>query len=228
MRISGMDAAGTGFDVDAVLTVRELTRQIKSRFLNVGLLEERDFDAPLGIASGAGHIFGVTGGVMEAALRSAYYLVAGITLSQMPLRRFAMKAPNSAGAKDLRPRGARSLRIAIASGLSNADALCAAIQRGDVHYDFVEVMACPGGCAGGGGQPIHEGRELAAARGGVLRAIDAKSAIRFSHENPAVQACYETFLEKPLSELAEELLHSDHADWSMPCAVCSDGTVASQ
>ncbi len=165
---------------------------------------------------------------MEAALRSAYYLVAG-------------ENPQPDAFKEIRHEGAefgwrektfdlagRSLRIAIASGLSNADALCAAIQRGDVHYDFVEVMACPGGCAGGGGQPIHEGRELAAERGGVLRAIDAKSAIRFSHENPAVQACYETFLEKPLSELAEELLHSDHADWSMPCAVCSDGTIASR
>lgn len=221
----GMNASGTGFDVDAVLTVRELTRQIKSRFLNVELLEEREFDAPLGTASGAGHIFGVTGGVMEAALRSAYYLVTG-------------ENPQPDAFKEIRHEGAelgwrektfdlagRSLRVAIASGLSNADALCAAIGRGDVQYDFVEVMACPGGCTGGGGQPIHEGKELAASRGGVLRSIDAKSDLRFSHENPAVQACYETFLEKPLSELAEELLHSNHDEWNMPCAVSCNGEI---
>ena len=103
------------------------------------------------------------------------------------------------------------------SGLANADALCTAIERGEVDYDFVEVMACPGGCVGGGGQPIHEGEEWAAPRAGILHGIDQKSALRFSHENPSVKACYENYLEAPLSEKAEALLHSNHLkDWSMP------------
>ncbi|WP_294438571.1 [Fe-Fe] hydrogenase large subunit C-terminal domain-containing protein, partial [uncultured Slackia sp.] len=111
----------------------------------------------------------------------------------------------------------RTLRIAVTSGLSNADALCTAIERGEVDYDFVEVMACPGGCVGGGGQPIHEGEEWAAPRAGILHGIDKKSALRFSHENPSVKACYENFLGSPLSEKAEALLHSNHLeDWSMP------------
>ena len=83
-------------------------------------------------------------------------------------------------------------------------------------YDFVEVMACPGGCVGGGGQPIHDGCELAAERGQVLWGLDAAADIRFSHENPDVQACYREFLGAPLSPLAEELLHTDHHAWSMP------------
>lgn len=213
----GMDAAHAGSDVDSVLTVRELIRQLKARFVDVALLPEEDFDAPLGIATGAGHIFGVTGGVMEAALRSAYFLVTG---SNPDADAFA--EVRSAGAdrgwreKSFELPG-RALRIAVTSGLANADALCTAIERGEVDYDFVEVMACPGGCVGGGGQPIHEGEEWAAPRASVLHGIDRKSALRFSHENPAVVACYRDFLESPLSERAEELLHSDHLkDWSMP------------
>ncbi len=214
----GMDAGETGADVDVVLTVRELIRQLKSRFVDVALLPEEEFDAPLGVASGAGHIFGVTGGVMEAALRSAYFLVTG-------------ENPDPDAFADVRSEGAdrgwreksfklpdRTLRIAVTSGLANADALCTAVERGEVDYDFIEVMACPGGCVGGGGQPIHEGQEWAAPRGGVLRGIDRESALRFSHENPSVKACYEDFLGAPLSEKAEALLHSNHLnDWSMPC-----------
>lgn len=212
----GMDAAGTGSDVDAVLTVRELIRQIKSRFVDVALLEAEEFDEPLGTATGAGHIFGATGGVMEAALRSAYFLVTG-------------ENPDADAFSEVRHAGAehgwrertfslpgKELRIAVASGLANADALCTAIERGEVAYDFVEVMACPGGCVGGGGQPIHEGVEMAAPRGGILYDLDAASTLRFSHENPSVTACYEGFLGAPLSEKAERLLHSNHGDWLMP------------
>ena len=220
-----MDSTGTGPDVDAVLTVRELTRQIQSRFVNVDLLEEEEFDTPLGIATGAGHIFGVTGGVMEAALRSAHFLVTG-------------KNPSPDAFRDVRHAGAdrgwrektfdlagTELRVAVTSGLRNADALCTAIERGEVSYDFVEVMACPGGCVGGGGQPIYEGYEPAADRAGILHAIDERSELRFSHENPAVQACYADFLAKPLSEKAEALLHSNHADWAMPYRVDASGSV---
>ena len=222
----GMDAAGAGPDVDAVLTVRELIRQLKSRFVSLSLLGEEEFDQPLGVATGAGHIFGVTGGVMEAALRSAYYLATGENPSPDAFREVRRDGFDRGWREKAFELPGRSVRIAVASGLSNADALCRAIERGEVEYDFVEVMACPGGCVGGGGQPIHEAEELAAPRGRVLRGIDERSAVRFSHENPAVAACYEDFLGEPLSELAERLLHSDHADWGMPIRVTREGEVA--
>ena len=218
-----MDAAGTGHDVDVVLTVRELIRQLKSRFGDIDLLEEEQFDEPLGIATGAGHIFGTTGGVMEAALRSAYYLVTGENPEPDAFKEIRQEGPARGWREKTFDLAGTPLRIAITSGLANADALCTAIERGEVDYDFVEVMACPGGCVGGGGQPIHEGYEPAAGRAEVLRDIDVESTLRFSHENPAVQACYDTFLETPLSEKAERLLHSNHADWSMPYRVDMHG-----
>lgn len=221
----GMEATEGVPDVDAVLTVRELQRQIKSRFLNVALLDEEDFDAPLGVATGAGHIFGVTGGVMEAALRSAHFLVTGENPNPDAFQEIRYDGIERGWREKTFDLAGTQLRIAAASGLANADALCAAIDRGEVHYDFVEVMACPGGCVGGGGQPIHEGVEMAADRGAYLRSLDAASTLRFSHENPSVKACYENFLGAPLSEKAEGLLHSDHADWSMPCAIKADGTI---
>ena len=221
-----MDSTGTGPDVDAVLTVRELGRQLRSRFVNVDLLEEEEFDRPLGIATGAGHIFGVTGGVMEAALRSACFLATGENPGPDAFREVRHEGADRGWREKTFDLAGRELRVAVTSGLKNADALCRAIERGEVSYDFVEVMACPGGCVGGGGQPIREGEELAARRGGVLRAIDRASTLRFSHENPAVQECYERYLTEPLSERAEQLLHSDHHAWAMPYRVTADGTVA--
>ena len=109
--------------------------------------------------------------------------------------------------------GAGDVRVAVVSGLGNARKLMTAIDEGDVDYDFVEVMACPGGCAGGGGQPIHEGQELAAVRGKDLWKLDAKSKIRFSHENPDVLTLYHEYFKKPLSEKAHHLLHTDHDAW---------------
>ena len=102
---------------------------------------------------------------------------------------------------------------AVASGLANTRALVEAIKSGKAKYDFVEIMACPGGCAGGGGQPIKDGHELAIERGGRLYALDDANAIRYSHENPDVQALYSEYLEKPLSEKAEELLHTNQTRW---------------
>lgn len=219
----GMDSNEGVSDVDAVLSVRELQRQIKSRFLDVSLLDEEDFDAPLGTATGAGHIFGVTGGVMEAALRSAYFLATGRNPDPDAFAEVRYDGIERGWREKTFDLAGRPLRIAAASGLANADALCSAIERGEASYDFVEVMACPGGCVGGGGQPIHEGVERAAQRGSFLRDIDEASTLRFSHENPSVKACYENFLGSPLSETAERLLHSNHADWSMPCAVSVAG-----
>ena len=111
--------------------------------------------------------------------------------------------------------GDATVRAAVVSGLGNTRKLLEAIERGEVQYDFVEVMACPGGCVGGGGQPIHDGEELAGDRGSNLYFLDKKADIRFSHENPDVKALYEDFLEKPLSHKAHMVLHTDHNAWSM-------------
>ena len=114
--------------------------------------------------------------------------------------------------------GAGEVKVAVVSGLGNTRRLMEALERGEVSYDFVEVMACPGGCAGGGGQPIHDGQELAGQRGEVLWRLDQNEVIRFSHENPDVQALYRDYLEKPLSEKSHQLLHTDHFAWEMPKA----------
>ena len=209
------DACGDP-DVDAVLTTRELTRLLRSERILPRDLPEEDFDSPLGSGTGAAVIFGASGGVMDAALRSAYYLVTG----ENP-------APDAfAGIRGVRPwkeavvtvPGAGEVRVAVVSGLGSARRLMEALERGEVRYDFVEVMACPGGCAGGGGQPIHEGRELADSRGGVLWRLDAKAPVRYSHENPDIQALYRDYLGEPLGERSHHLLHTDHLGWAVPSA----------
>ncbi len=199
-------------DVDAVLTVRELGRLIRLMHVNVAALDETPFDDPMNEGSGAAVIFGATGGVMEAALRSAYFLVNGTN----PDPDAFVEVRGLDGWKEKSfDLGGREVRVAVASGLANAEKLLAAIDAGEVEYDFVEVMACPGGCAGGGGQPIHEARELAGDRGQTLYALDRKRATRFSHENPNVTTCYEEFLGEPLSHKAHELLHTDQEQWTL-------------
>lgn len=208
-----MESAGAGPDVDVVLTTRELSRMIRAEHITPAELNEEEFDEPLGVASGAGVIFGATGGVMEAALRSAYYLVTG-------------KNPSPDAFQDVRGMDGwkeatfhiadTPIRVAVVSGLGNARRLIQALRRGEAQYDFVEVMACPGGCAGGGGQPIHDGQELAESRSEKLYGLDAVADLRFSHENPAVQRLYKDFLVRPLSEKAHHLLHTDHTAWEMP------------
>lgn len=197
-------------DVDAVLTVRELQRLVRLAHVDPTLLDERPFDDPMDEGSGAAVIFGATGGVMEAALRSAYYLATG----QNPDPDAFSEVRGADGWKEKTfDLDGTPVRVAVASGLANAAKLMDALDAGEVEYDFVEVMACPGGCAGGGGQPIHEACELAAERGAVLYGLDKKRATRFSHENPHVATCYEEFLGAPLSHRAEELLHTDQAAW---------------
>ncbi len=199
-------------DVDAVLTVRELGRLIRLMHVNVAALDEMPFDDPMNEGSGAAVIFGATGGVMEAALRSAYFLVNGTN----PDPDAFVEVRGLDGWKEKSfDLGGREVRVAVASGLANAEKLLAAIDAGEVEYDFVEVMACPGGCAGGGGQPIHEARELAGDRGQTLYALDRKRPTRFSHENPNVTTCYEEFLGEPLSHKAHELLHTDQEQWTL-------------
>jgi NADP-reducing hydrogenase subunit HndD len=206
--LSSMKDACGDPDVDVVLTTREMNRLFRSDLMIPSDLEEQEFDSPLGTSSGAAAVFGATGGVMDAALRSAFYLVTG-------------KKPNPDAFSKIRGckpwkeatftiPGAGDIRVAVVSGLANTRKLMEAVDSGKADYDFVEVMACPGGCAGGGGQPIREGAELATSRGNLLWKLDAKSEIRFSHENPDVQALYSEFLKKPLGELSHHLLHTEH------------------
>ena len=173
----------------------------------------------MGDYTGAGVIFGATGGVMEAALRSAYYLVTGENPAPDAFR--GVRDTGTAGERQWREATfeiqGTPVRAAVVSGLGNARALCKAIVSGQVQYDFVEVMACPGGCAGGGGQPIHcDDKERAFTRGQVLYGLDQKMEVRFSHENQDVQTLYREYLGAPLSETAEHLLHTDHFGWDMP------------
>lgn len=211
-----------GKDVDLVLTTRELVRMIRAEHLHPETLPEEAFDSPLGTYTGAGVIFGATGGVMEAALRSAYYLVNGKNPKPeafTAVRGSACTQGWTEAQFDL--GGGAVVHTAVVSGLGNTHRLMEAIAAGKVHYDFVEVMACPGGCAGGGGQPQNrDDEERAAERGRRLYALDQCSMLRFSHENPEIQTLYREVLGEPGSERAEEWLHTDHNGWQMPQSSC--------
>ena len=201
-------------DVDVVLTTREIVRMFRGEQINPATMEETPFDSPLGTGTGAAVIFGASGGVMDAALRSAYYLVTGSNPD--PDAFSAIRGVKGWKEATFTIPGVGDLSVAVVSGLSNARQLMTDLEEGRVHYDFVEVMACPGGCAGGGGQPIHDGTEMAEARGNVLWNIDKKSPVRFSHENPEIQTLYREYLRAPLSGRSHHLLHTDHEGWKMP------------
>ena len=208
-----MNDAGAGQDVDAVLTTREVVRLIRSEHIDPSRLEEEEFDTPLGTGTGAGVIFGATGGVMEAALRTAYYLVTG----RNPDPDSFKKVRGMEGWKEAEFNLAgQTIRVAVASGLGNTRKLMKAIRKGRVKYDFVEIMACPGGWTGDGGQPIKDGVELSEVRNTVLYGLDKVNNLRFSHENPSMIKCYQDYLGAPLSETAHHLLHTDHHAWKMP------------
>ena len=194
-------------DVDVVLTTREMCRLFRSDCIVPTELPEMEFDSPLGTGTGAAVIFGTTGGVMDAALRSAYHMVTGKNPDADAFREIRGSKPWKEAVFTIPSAG--EVRVAAVSGLSNVRALMEAIDHGRADYDFVEVMACPGGCAGGGGQPIHEGQEMAAVRGDRLRKLDADAELRFSHENPEVQALYKEYLKKPLGERSLQLLHTE-------------------
>ena len=201
-----------GHDVDTVITTRELTKMIKSAHISPDTLSDIESDRPMQDGTGAGVIFGTTGGVMEAALRTAYYLLKSENPPEV-----AFKAVRSTGFNE--NEGIQeadfqidnvTVRTAAVSGLGNARALLDRINKGEVHYDFVEVMACPGGCVGGGGQPIHDGREMAYERGRKLYHLDENAKRRFSHENHDVQKMYEEYFVKPNSPKSHMLLHTEH------------------
>ena len=204
----------TGPDVDLVLTTREFVRMIRADKLNPAELTDEPLDSPLGTYTGAAAIFGATGGVMEAALRTAAYLVNG----ENPDPDAFAAVRTGPGLREAEyTLGGTKIRCAVVSGLGNARRLIEDLKAGRVKYDFVEVMACPGGCVGGGGQPVSvEDEELYDVRGKRLYDIDRACQLRFSHENPEIQELYRQFLGAPLSPLSEELLHTDHTAWEMP------------
>ena len=199
-------------NVDAVITTRELARMIKQANIDFVNLEETEFDNPMGEATGAAAIFGTTGGVMEAALRTAYNAITGEELEQIDFNEVR-------GAKGIKKAvveiGGKEIKVAVAHGLGNTKKVLEEIKSGKADYQFVEIMACPGGCIMGGGQPIvsskkrldHDVRKL---RAQALYTIDQKSKIRKSHENPVVQKLYKDYLGKPGGHKAHELLHTHY------------------
>lgn len=210
-----MDSTGTGPDVDVSLTTREFVDYLRSLNIDIFSLPEGEFDSPIGDGTGAGVIFGATGGVMEAALRSCYHMVTG---ENPPLDAFyAIRGMDGWKEASIDIKGT-TVKVAVAHGLGNARKLVEAIRSGEVFYHFVEVMACPGGCVGGGGQPIHEGQEMAEIRSKNLYFLDETSELRFCHENPDIIKIYDEYLETPMSRIAHKLLHTDHEGWEMPLA----------
>lgn len=203
-----------GADVDAVLTVREFTRLMRMFGVDCAALDEEPFDNPLGLSTGAGTIFGRTGGVMEAALRTASFLATG---KEAPLEACdtTEAAPDRPWVVKEMVLGDATLRIGVSSGLANVSQLLDALASGEESLDFVEIMACPGGCVGGGGQPIRHDLELAKPRAAVLNSLDAADGLRRSYENPDVQRLYDEHLGTPLSDLAEAWLHTDQQGWAI-------------
>ncbi len=211
------DACGDP-DVDIVLTTREFVRMVRSDHIQLEYLEEADFDSPLGASTGAGTVFGATGGVMDAALRSAYFLVTGKNPDADTFKAVRGLDREHWKEAEFTIPGAGVVRVAVVSSLGRTRKLMEALKKGKVEYDFVEVMACPGGCAGGGGQPIQDGKELAEYRGDALWAMDKSMKVRFSHENQEVQTLYQEYLGQPCGHTAHHLLHTDHHAWEMPLA----------
>ncbi len=205
------NAAGVA-DVDYALTTRELARMIRVAGIDFNSLPDEKFDAPLGISTGAGVIFGATGGVMEAALRTAVFALTGKNPEKLEFN----DVRGTDGWKEASYTVAGvTLNVAVASGLKNAANLLDAVKSGEKHYHFIEIMCCPGGCVNGGGQPIVDANtrmkvDVRAKRAAVLYNIDANMPLRASHDNPAIKELYDTFLGTPNSHKAHELLHTTY------------------
>jgi len=194
-------------DVDVVLTTRELGRMFKQAGLDMTNLPEEEYDAPLGISTGAGEIFGASGGVMEAALRTVYEVVTGKELEDINFT----ACRGLEGAKEATVQvGDLPVNVAITNGLANARAVLDRIVAGEADYQFIEVMCCPGGCIGGGGSPIPTNTDIRLKRIDAVYTVDERMALRKSHENPAVKELYDEFLKEPLGEKSHELLHTHY------------------
>ncbi len=194
-------------DVDAVLTTRELARLIRTRGLDLNTLEPEDADDPFGERTSAGKIFGATGGVMEAAVRTAYKLVTGKELNDLTVK--AVRGFDGVKEASIDIDGT-TVTVAVVSGLSNARKLLEEVKAGRKNLHFIEVMTCPGGCINGGGQPIGTDPKAVAARMKVLYKIDKDSALRTSHSNPSIQRLYKEFLKEPLGHKSHEQLHTTY------------------
>lgn len=197
-------------DVDFSISTRELAALIKTSNIDFNVLEDDDFDQPLGESTGAGVIFGATGGVIEAAVRTAYELYTGLKLQKIDfhelrgLEGIRMATVNFNGTQ---------INIGIAHQLGNARKLLEGIRNGMYHFHAIEIMACPGGCIGGAGQPLHHGdSSIIKARFDAIYREDASKPIRKSHENPYISQLYEEYLGKPLGEKAHHLLHTHYFD----------------
>lgn len=197
--------------VDVVLTTRELGKLIKMMKIPYASLPEENYDDPLGESTGAAVIFGVTGGVMEAALRTAYELGLGKPLPKIEFT----SVRGLEGVKEATiDFDGKQLRVAVAHGGASVRRLLNRIVKGEAYYDFVEIMACPGGCIGGGGQPKSLDKDVLVKRMEAIYTIDERSVLRKSHENPSIKKLYEEFLEHPLSHVSHELLHTTYVDRS--------------
>ena len=213
MHINGMPT------VDAVLTTRELGRMIKDAGIDFVKLPDADFDTPLGFSTGAADIFGATGGVMEAALRTVYEVVTGREipfehLDVEPVRGLSQVKEASVTIEGTLPEYAFlegvTIRVAVTSGLAGAKKLMRQIASGTSPYHFIEVMGCPGGCISGGGQPRPTNRAVREARMRAIYEEDAGKPTRKSHENPFVSQLYAEFLGEPLGHKSHELLHTHY------------------
>ena len=207
----GQNAAGVA-DVDAVLTTRELARMIKVAGLNFDMLPDEKFDHIMGDSTGAAVIFGATGGVMEAALRTAVETLTGETLEKVDFEQVRGMEGIKEASFDV---AGMTVNVCVTSGLANAKKVLEAVKSGEKNYHFIEVMACPGGCINGGGQPIHDYQtqaftDIKGLRAAALYRNDAAKTIRKSHENPEIKMVYDEFFGKPGSHLAHEILHTHY------------------
>ena len=195
-------------DVDYVLTTRELAKMIKQAGIDFEDLADGDYDDPMGEYTGAATIFGATGGVMEAALRTAYEVATGKTLENVEFS--AVRGLDGIKEATVPVEGIGDVKVAVAHGLGNARKLLEKIKTGEADYHFIEVMACPGGCVGGGGQPIPVNNEIRALRARALYNEDCALTYRKSHDSPSIKKVYEEFLGKPLGERSHHLLHTHY------------------
>ena len=199
--------AGGHPDVDAVLTSRELGRMLREAGIDFLDLPEEDYDLPLGISTGAGAIFGASGGVMEAALRTAYETITGRALENLDIT--AVRGLD--GIKEAAIEADELVvKAAVGHGLGNARKLCELVAGGSADYHFIEIMGCPGGCIGGGGQPIPTTNAIRRRRMDAIYEVDRNMPIRKSHENQVVKALYAEFLGRPLGEKSHQLLHTHY------------------
>lgn len=199
-------------DVDAVITTREAARMMKEAGIDLSKIEEASFDDPMGDATGAGAIFGTTGGVMEAALRTVKEILTGEELDKIDFE----EVRGEKGLKEATIKiGDMDVKVAVAHGLGNARKVMDMIEKGEAPYHFVEIMACPGGCVMGGGQPVHDAKtrdtvDIRKLRAEALYKYDKELPIRKSHENPVIKQIYDEYLEKPGSHVAHKLLHTTY------------------